>query len=318
MRVLIDTCVIIDALQSRAPFAEAAQKIFLYSANKKFEGYITAKTSTDIYYLTHRLTHSDIETRKILSKLYTLFHLLDTTSLDCRKAISSEISDYEYAIMVETAIRSEMDCIVTRNAKDYMKSSVKVYEPSVFLSILEAENKMFLIKTVRGDITKIQDVQAIVNAANNSLLGGGGVDGAIHRAAGPELLAECRTLNGCETGQAKITKAYHLPCDYVIHTVGPIWYGGKNKEEELLASCYYNSMQVAMENGIRTIAFPSISTGIYHFPVELAAKIAVHTVARFLDENKGKFDLVEWVLFDENTEKIYKTEVDRLYKEKNH
>lgn len=177
---------------------------------------------------------------------------------------------------------------------------------------------MFVIKTVRGDITKIQDVQAIVNAANNSLLGGGGVDGTIHRAAGPELLAECRTLNGCETGQAKITKAYHLPCDYVIHTVGPIWYGGKNKEEELLASCYYHSMQVAMENGIRTIAFPSISTGIYHFPVELAAKIAVHTVARFLDENKGKFDLVEWVLFDENTEKIYKTEVDRLYKEKNH
>lgn len=177
---------------------------------------------------------------------------------------------------------------------------------------------MFVIKTVRGDITKIQDVQAIVNAANNSLLGGGGVDGAIHRAAGPELLAECRTLNGCETGQAKITKAYHLPCDYVIHTVGPIWYGGKNKEEELLASCYYHSMQVAMENGIRTIAFPSISTGIYHFPVEPAAKIAVHTVARFLDENKGKFDLVEWVLFDENTEKIYKTEVDRLYKEKNH
>ena len=166
------------------------------------------------------------------------------------------------------------------------------------------ENKMFVIKTVRGDITKIQDVQAIVNAANNSLLGGGGVDGAIHRAAGPELLAECRTLNGCETGQAKITKAYHLPCDYVIHTVGPIWYGGKNKEEELLASCYYHSTQVAMENGIRTIAFPSISTGIYHFPVELAAKIAVHTVARFLDENKGKFDLVEWVLFDENTEKI--------------
>lgn len=180
------------------------------------------------------------------------------------------------------------------------------------------ENKMFVIKTVRGDITKIQDVQAIVNAANYSLLGGGGVDGAIHRAAGPELLAECRTLNGCETGQAKITKAYHLPCDYVIHTVGPIWYGGKNKEEELLASCYYHSMQVAMENGIRTIAFPSISTGIYHFSVEPAAKIAVHTVTRFLDENKGKFDLVEWVLFDENTEKIYKTEVDRLYKEKNH
>ena len=121
MRVLIDTCVIIDALQSRVPFAEAAQKIFLYSANKKFEGYITAKSVTDIYYLTHRLTHSDAETRKILSKLFTLFHLLDTTSLDCRKAISSNIRDYEDAIMVETAIRSEMDCIVTRNMKDYMK-----------------------------------------------------------------------------------------------------------------------------------------------------------------------------------------------------
>lgn len=141
MRVLIDTCVIIDALQSRIPFAESAQQIFIYSANKQFEGYITAKSVTDIYYLTHRLTHSDAETRKILGKLFTLFHLLDTTSLDCRKAISSEISDYEDAIMVETAIRSEMDCIVTRNVKDYMKSSVKVYEPSVFLKLLEAENE---------------------------------------------------------------------------------------------------------------------------------------------------------------------------------
>jgi predicted nucleic acid-binding protein len=139
MRVLIDTCVIIDALQSRAPFAEAAQKIFLYSANKQFDGYITAKASTDIYYLTHRLTHSDVETRKILSKLYTLFHLLDTTSLDCRKAISSEISDYEDAIMVETAIRSEMDCIVTRNMKDYTKASVTVYEPDALIALLETE-----------------------------------------------------------------------------------------------------------------------------------------------------------------------------------
>lgn len=141
MRVLIDTCVIIDALQARAPFAEAAQKIFIYSANQQFEGYITAKSVTDIYYLTHRLTHSDTETRKILSKLFTLFHVLDTASLDCRKAISSEISDYEDAIMAETAIRSEMDCIVTRNVKDYAKSSIPVYEPSSFISILEAENK---------------------------------------------------------------------------------------------------------------------------------------------------------------------------------
>lgn len=141
MRVLIDTCVIIDALQSRVPFAEAAQKIFIYSANKQFEGYITAKSVADIYYLTHRLTHCDIETRKILSKLFTLFNLLDTTSLDCRKAISSEINDYEDAIMAETAIRSEMDCIVTRNVKDYAKSTVKIYEPSVFLKLFESEKE---------------------------------------------------------------------------------------------------------------------------------------------------------------------------------
>lgn len=170
-----------------------------------------------------------------------------------------------------------------------------------------------MIKTVRGDITKITDVQAIVNAANSSLLGGGGVDGAIHRAAGPELLFECRLLGGCKTGQAKITKAYNLPCDYVIHTVGPVWNGGSKNEAELLANCYYNSMKVAMEKGIRRIAFPSISTGIYHFPVEQAAKIAVKTVKRFLDDNEHAFDLVEWVLFDEYTEKVYESEVDKLY-----
>jgi len=169
-----------------------------------------------------------------------------------------------------------------------------------------------MIKTIKGDITKITDVQAIVNAANSSLLGGGGVDGAIHRAAGKELLFECRLLGGCKTGQAKITKGYNLHCDYVIHTVGPVWNGGGKNEAEVLGQCYYNSMKVALENGIRRIAFPSISTGIYCFPVEQAAKIAVRTVNSFLNENEQAFELVEWVLFDDYTKQVYDEAVEKL------
>lgn len=162
-----------------------------------------------------------------------------------------------------------------------------------------------VITTVLGDITKITEVEAIVNAANSSLLGGGGVDGAIHRAAGKELLFECRLLGGCKTGQAKLTKGYRLPCKYVIHTVGPVWNGGTKREEELLACCYRNSLTVAAEHGIRTIAFPSIATGIYHFPVNLAAQIAVRTVREVVKEREDAFDLVMWVLFDEGTKRAY-------------
>ena len=174
-----------------------------------------------------------------------------------------------------------------------------------------------MIHTIKGDITKITNVQAIVNAANKTLLGGGGVDGAIHRAAGRELLEECRTLHGCETGEAKITKAYRLPCEYVIHTVGPVWSGGKRREPELLSNCYRNSLQVAVDHGIRTIAFPSISTGVYHFPVKEAAAIALNTVIFFLEEHPDQIDEVYWVLFDDKTLKVYETELQRITNEGN-
>lgn len=148
------------------------------------------------------------------------------------------------------------------------------------------------IVLVRGDITE-QQVDAIVNAANNTLLGGGGVDGAIHRAAGPELLQETRKLGGCPTGEAKITRGYRLPARLVIHTVGPIWTGGMNREEEVLRSCYRNCLKLAEQNGTRTIAFPSISTGAYHFPIDRASRIAVGAVREYLSKSR----VIERVVF---------------------
>jgi len=164
-----------------------------------------------------------------------------------------------------------------------------------------------MLQTELGDITKVENVEAIVNAANESLMGGGGVDGAIHKAAGPELLEETRKLGGCDTGDAKISGGYNLPVNHVIHTVGPIWNGGGSNEEALLASCYRRSLQVAMENGICKIAFPSISTGVYHFPVDKAAAIGVETVREMIEENPEDFDLIKWVLFDEETKRAFDT-----------
>ena len=159
------------------------------------------------------------------------------------------------------------------------------------------------IVVIEGDITE-QGVDAIVNAANTSLLGGGGVDGAIHKAAGPELLEECRTLHGCPTGDAKITRGYRLPARWVIHTVGPVWRGGREFEDQLLANCYRRSLEVALENGVRIMAFPAISTGIYGFPLERATRIAVREVRAFLKKNSS-IEKVLFVCFDHRTRDTY-------------
>ena len=166
------------------------------------------------------------------------------------------------------------------------------------------------IQVISGDITE-QTTDAIVNAANPSLLGGGGVDGAIHRAAGPELLAECRALHGCETGRAKITGGYRLPARYVIHTPGPVWHGGDKGEDGLLASSYRSCLELADEYGCETVDFPSISTGVYGFPLNRAARIAMETIAAALEEHP-RIRRVRMVCFNERTERAYQTALERL------
>ena len=162
---------------------------------------------------------------------------------------------------------------------------------------------MTTIDVIKADITTLK-VDAIVNAANTSLLGGGGVDGAIHRAAGPELLAECKKLHGCETGQAKITQGYHLPARYVIHTVGPVWHGGNHSEDTLLTACYENSMTLAATHNIKSIAFPAISCGIYGYPIGKAAKIAVQTINNFNSKNSN-FEHIYIVCFNDEIYQAY-------------
>jgi O-acetyl-ADP-ribose deacetylase (regulator of RNase III) len=180
------------------------------------------------------------------------------------------------------------------------KSGLTAHPKNLFAG---GEMKDGRLEIAEGDITE-QKVDAIVNAANTSLLGGGGVDGAIHRAAGPELLAECRTLHGCPTGEARLTKGYRLLARWVIHAVGPVWRDGRQSEDELLASCYRRSLALAVENGLRTLAFSAISTGVYGFPLERATRIAVRETRAFLEKNLS-LEKVIFVCFDQRTRDCY-------------
>jgi O-acetyl-ADP-ribose deacetylase len=167
---------------------------------------------------------------------------------------------------------------------------------------------MMNIRCLEGNITTLV-VDAIVNAANTSLLGGGGVDGAIHRAAGPQLLEECRKLNGCKTGEAKITRGYRLPAKFVIHTAGPVWRGGHQHEATLLANCYINSLKLAEENGLTSIAFPNISTGVYGYPKDLACAVAVSSVKQFLSESESNMEVI-FVCFDSDNLALYRQQLE--------
>ena len=196
------------------------------------------------------------------------------------------------------------DRLIGKYNYEELKRKIENLREKILLNLNHVDNKT-KIRLLKADITKVDNVDAIVNAANTSLLGGGGVDGAIHRVAGPLLLKECRQLNGCEVGQAKITSGYNLPVEYVIHTVGPIWKGGNADESQLLAACYRNSLHLAQKCNIRKIAFPAISTGIYGYPVVEATKIAFQVVKEYVQDNPGDFDLVEFVLFDDSTYNVY-------------
>lgn len=191
------------------------------------------------------------------------------------------------------------------------KEPASYFTPAMLKAAEEWDRQHKKISFVMGDITKIE-ADAIVNAANESLLGGGGVDGAIHRAAGSKLLEECRTLHGCKTGEAKITKGYNLPADFVIHTVGPIYYENPETAPELLASCYRNSLDVAKNNDIHTIAFPGISTGVYGYPMNEAAKVAISEVKRWIDNNKEYEMKVIFVSFTDSADEIMRKTAESL------